>query len=41
MAEESLKKHLTEAEQHPGYNHPTYELYATRYKSAKQLAVAN
>jgi penicillin-binding protein 1A len=41
VAEESLRKHLTEAEQHPGYNHPTYEVWATRYKSAKQLAVPN
>ena len=39
VAEESLKKHLTEAEQHPGYNHPTYEAFATRYRNAKQLAV--
>jgi 1A family penicillin-binding protein len=39
VAEESLRKHLTEVEQHDGYNHPTYELYATRYKSAKQIAV--
>jgi 1A family penicillin-binding protein len=41
VAEESLRKHLTEAEQHPGYNHPTYEVWANRYKSAKQLAVPN
>src|ERR1041384_7938699 len=39
VAEESLRKHLTEVEQHSGYNHPTYELYASRYKSAKQIAV--
>jgi penicillin-binding protein 1A len=41
VGEESLRKHLAEAEQHPGYNHPTYEAYATRYKSAKQIAVPN
>src|SRR5256714_4839268 len=41
VGEESLRKHLPEAEQHPGYNHPTYELWASRYKSAKQLAVPN
>ena len=41
VGEESLRKHLAEAEQHPGYNHTTYELYATRFKSAKQLAVPN
>src|SRR6476659_9819921 len=26
VGEESLKKHLAEAEQHSGYNHPTYEV---------------
>jgi penicillin-binding protein 1A len=41
VGEESLKKHLAEAEQHPGYNHPTYEAWASRYKNAKQLAVPN
>src|SRR2546423_6532712 len=41
IAEESLRKHLAEAEQHPGYSHPTYEVWANRYKSAKQLAVPN
>jgi 1A family penicillin-binding protein len=41
VGEESLKKHLAEAEQHSGYNHPTYEAWASRYKSAKQLAVPN
>src|SRR6185436_3953462 len=25
IAEESLKSHLTEVEQHPGYSHPTFE----------------
>src|SRR5207237_9450123 len=28
-------------EQHAGYKHPTYEVWANRYKSAKQLAVPN
>src|SRR5436189_5389905 len=41
VGEESLRKHLTEVEQRPGYNHPTYEVWANRYKSAKQLAVPN
>ncbi|MEY2564587.1 MAG: penicillin-binding protein [Verrucomicrobiota bacterium] len=41
VAEDSLKAHLAQAEQHPGYNHPTYEAFATRYKNAKQLAVPN
>src|SRR6476619_2561473 len=41
VGEESLRKNLAEAEQHPGYNHPTYETYAARFKSAKQLAIPN
>ena len=41
VAEESMRTHLAEAEKHPGYSHPTYEVYANRYKSAKQLAVPN
>jgi penicillin-binding protein 1A len=41
VAEESLRKHLTEVEQHPGYSHTTYEAFASRYKSAKQIAVPN
>ncbi len=39
--EVSLRKHLAEAEQHPGYNHTTYDVYASRFKSAKQIAVPN
>src|SRR5436190_11267787 len=39
--EESIRKHLAEAEQHPGYNHTTYDVYASRFKSAKQIAVPN
>ena len=41
VGEESLRKNLAEAEQHPGYNHPTYDSYASRYKSAKQIAIPN
>jgi 1A family penicillin-binding protein len=41
VGEDSMKTHLTEAEQHPGYNHPLYETFATRYRNAKQLAVPN
>src|SRR3954467_11893736 len=41
VAEESMRAHLAEAEQRPGYNHPTYDVWASRYKSAKQLAVPN
>src|SRR3982750_3384510 len=41
VAEESLRKHLAKAEQHPGYNHTTYEVYANRFKSAKQIAIPN
>ncbi|HEY2615643.1 MAG TPA: PBP1A family penicillin-binding protein, partial [Chthoniobacterales bacterium] len=39
VAEESLRAHLAQAEQQPGYNHPTYEEFASRYRNAKQLAV--
>jgi penicillin-binding protein 1A len=41
VGEDSLREHLTAVEQHSGYNHPTYEVYANRYRSAKQLAVPN
>src|SRR5438552_14305003 len=41
VAEESLKAHLAQAEQQTGYNHPTYEAFATRYRNAKQLSVPN
>ena len=34
-AEESLKKHLQEAEQHPEYNHQTYADYAALFRKAK------
>jgi penicillin-binding protein 1A len=35
VAEESLRKHLDIAEQHPGYNHQTYAEYAVNFKKAK------
>ena len=41
VAEESLKAHLTQIEQQPGYSHPTYEAFANRYRNAKQLSVPN
>jgi 1A family penicillin-binding protein len=41
VAEDSVKAHLAQAEQHPGYSHPTYDAFATRYRNAKQLAVPN
>src|SRR5204863_144871 len=37
----SLKSHLTQVEQQPGYNHPTYEAFASRYRNARQLSVPN
>ena len=41
VAEDSLRTHLDQAEQHPGYSHPTYADYATRFKNAKKIAVPN
>ena len=41
VAEASLKAHLAQVEQQPGYSHPTYEAFATRYRNAKQLSVPN
>jgi len=35
VAEESLRKSLEKAEQHPGYNHQTYSEYAATFKKAK------
>jgi 1A family penicillin-binding protein len=35
VAEESLRKSLDKAEQHPGYNHQTYADYAAGFKKAK------
>ena len=34
-AEDSLRKSLDEAEQHPGYNHQTYGEYAANFRKAK------
>ena len=34
-AEESLRKNLDQAEQHPAYNHQTYADYAANFKKAK------
>jgi len=34
-AEESLKAHLDQVEQHPGYNHQTYAEYAASFRKAK------
>ena len=35
VAEDSLRKSLDQAEQHPGYNHQTYADYAANFKKAK------
>ena len=35
VAEESLRKSLDKAEQHPGYDHQTYSDYAATFKKAK------
>ncbi|HEY0369748.1 MAG TPA: PBP1A family penicillin-binding protein [Chthoniobacterales bacterium] len=35
-AEASLRAHLDKVEQTPGYNHETYETYATRFRAAKK-----
>ena len=41
VAEESLRKSLDKAEQHPGYNHQTYAEYAARFKQAKSSGTAS
>jgi membrane carboxypeptidase/penicillin-binding protein len=41
VGEESMKTHLAQVEQYPGYSHPKYDAFATRYRNAKQLAVPN
>ncbi len=41
VAEESLRTHLDQAEQHAGYDHPTYADYAARFKNAKKTAASN
>jgi 1A family penicillin-binding protein len=35
VAEDSLRKSLEQAEQHPGYNHPIYAEYAANFHKAK------
>jgi penicillin-binding protein 1A len=35
VAEDSLRRNLDRAEQHPGYNHQTYAEYAANFKKAK------
>jgi membrane carboxypeptidase/penicillin-binding protein len=41
VAEESLRKSLDKAEQHPGYDHQTYAEYAARFKQAKSNGTAS
>src|SRR5690349_6751541 len=41
VAEESLRRSLDKAEQHPGYDHQTYAEYATRFKQAKASGTAS
>jgi 1A family penicillin-binding protein len=41
IAEESLRKSLDKAEQHPGYDHQTYAEYAARFKQAKSSGTAS
>src|SRR6187200_2125689 len=41
VAEKSLKTHLTEVEQQSGHSHPTFEAFASRYRTAKQTAAPN
>ncbi|HST29641.1 MAG TPA: PBP1A family penicillin-binding protein, partial [Chthoniobacterales bacterium] len=41
VAEESLRKNLALAEQHPGYDHQTYAEYAARFKQAKSSGTAS
>src|SRR6266404_4930819 len=41
VAEESLRRSLDKAEQHPGYDHQTYAEYAARFKQAKSSGIAS
>jgi len=41
VAEESLRKHLDEAEQHSGYDHQTYAQYAASFRAAKSSGTAS
>src|SRR5437762_10764963 len=36
-AEDSLKAHLEQVEQHPNYNHQTYAHYAASFRKAKSI----
>src|SRR5437660_3394199 len=39
-AEDSLRTHLDQAEQHPGYNHQTYGEYAANFRRARSPSTA-
>ena len=41
IAEESLRKSLDKAEQHPGYDHQTYAEYAASFRKAKSSGTAS
>jgi penicillin-binding protein 1A len=41
VAEESLRKSLDKAEQHPGYDHQTYAEYAASFRAAKSSGTAS
>ena len=41
VAEESLRKSLDKAEQHPGYDHQTYAQYAAGFRAAKSSGTAS
>src|SRR5260370_24855002 len=41
VAEESLRKSLDKAEQHPGYDHQTYAEYAASFRAAKSNGTAS
>src|SRR5438270_10584316 len=41
VAEESLRRNLDKAEQHPGYDHQTYAEYAASFRQAKSSGNAS
>src|SRR2546423_2687490 len=41
VAEESVRKSLDKAEQHPGYDHQTYPQYAASFRAAKSSGTAS
>jgi 1A family penicillin-binding protein len=41
VAEESLRRNLDKAEQHPGYDHQTYAEYAASFRQAKSSGTAS